>query len=75
VEWFNPEMMSWILGDCQTIIEFVFFFMLLLLLLMLNDDWIDNRVPSGRQANKLKICKLEGGGRFQERDMCWSERG
>jgi hypothetical protein len=32
----------------------------LLLLLLLNDDWIDSRVPSGRQANKLKICKLEG---------------
>ena len=29
---------------------------------MLNDDWIDSRVPSGRQANKLKICKLEGRG-------------
>ena len=33
---------------------------LLLLLLLLTFDWINNRVPSDWQANKLKICKLEG---------------
>jgi hypothetical protein len=72
VELFSPEMMSWILGDCQTTIEFLFFFMMLLLLmLMLNDDGLvfhcafaasdcDSSVPSGRQANKLKICELGG---------------
>jgi hypothetical protein len=27
-----------------------------------DDDWIDSRVPSGRQANKLKICELGGEG-------------
>jgi hypothetical protein len=37
------------------------------LVLLLNDDWIVSRVPSGRQANKLKICEL-GGGEGNSRD-------